>query len=112
VFGELLSRTAAVEALVDRWGVRFDEAIACDADVTAADRGEVEIGVAKAEVVATETALEVAHRVFEVTGSSSTPSDVGLDPAIFSRSRCTPDRSGGRHGDGSGARHCCDVARP
>jgi alkylation response protein AidB-like acyl-CoA dehydrogenase len=30
-------------------------------------------------VVSTETALEVAHRVFEVTGSSSARSEVGLD---------------------------------
>jgi alkylation response protein AidB-like acyl-CoA dehydrogenase len=33
----------------------------------------------QAKVVATETALEVAHRVYEVTGSSSTRSEVGLD---------------------------------
>jgi len=79
VFGELLSRTAAVEALVDLWNVRYDAVIARGAEVTADDRAVVEIGIAKAKVVATETALEVAHRVFEVTGSSSTRSDVGLD---------------------------------
>ncbi|MET0475186.1 MAG: acyl-CoA dehydrogenase family protein [Mycobacterium sp.] len=79
VFGELLSRIAAVEALADRWNTRFDDVIARGADVTSADRTEVEIGIAKLKVVATETALEVAHRVFEVTGSSSTRSDVGLD---------------------------------
>jgi len=79
VFGELLSRTAAVEALADRWNTRFDHVIARGADVTAADRTEAEIGIAKLKVVATETALDVAHRVFEVTGSSSTRSHVGLD---------------------------------
>ncbi|OBF48857.1 acyl-CoA dehydrogenase family protein [Mycolicibacterium monacense] len=79
VFGELLSRTAAVEALADRWNTRFDAAIARGADVTAADRTEVEIGIAQLKVVATETALEVAHRVYEVTGSSSARSEVGLD---------------------------------
>lgn len=79
VFGELLSRTAAVEALADRWNTRFDAAIARGAEVTAADRAEVEIGIAQLKVVATETALEVAHRVYEVTGSSSARSEVGLD---------------------------------
>ena len=79
VFGELLSRTAAVEALADRWNTRFDRVIARGADVTADDRTEAEIGIAKLKVVATETALDVAHRVFEVTGSSSARSHVGLD---------------------------------
>jgi alkylation response protein AidB-like acyl-CoA dehydrogenase len=79
VFGELLSRIAAVEALADRWNTRFDQVIARGADVTAADRTDAEIGIAKLKVVATETALDVAHRVFEVTGASSTRSDVGLD---------------------------------
>jgi alkylation response protein AidB-like acyl-CoA dehydrogenase len=79
VFGELLSRTAATEALADRWNDDFDRLIARGADVTAADRTGAEIGIAALKVVATETALEVAHRVFEVTGSSSARADVGLD---------------------------------
>lgn len=79
VFGELLARVAAFEALADRWNARFDAVIARGADVTAADRADVEIGIAKLKVVATETALEVAQRVFEVTGSSSARSEVGLD---------------------------------
>lgn len=78
-FGELLSRTAAVEALADVWNAKFDAILARGADVTAADRAEVEIGIAQLKVVATETALDVAHRVFEVTGSSSSLSKVGLD---------------------------------
>lgn len=79
VFGELLAKVAAVEALADRWNTRYDKAIARGADVTAADRADVEIGIARLKIVATETALEVAHRVFEVTGSSSARSEVGLD---------------------------------
>jgi alkylation response protein AidB-like acyl-CoA dehydrogenase len=78
-FGELLSRVAAVEALADRWNTRFDAAIARGEEITAADRGEAEIGIAQLKVVATETALEVAQRVYEVTGSSSARSEVGLD---------------------------------
>ncbi|MDX1891165.1 acyl-CoA dehydrogenase family protein [Mycolicibacterium sp. 050158] len=79
VFGELLARVAAVEALADRWNARYDRVIARGAEVTAADRADVEIGIAQLKIVATETALEVAHRVFEVTGSSSARSEVGLD---------------------------------
>ncbi|ANW64826.1 acyl-CoA dehydrogenase [Mycobacterium sp. djl-10] len=79
VFGELLAKTAAAEALTDRWNHRFDRVIARGADVTAVDRADVEIGIAHAKVVTTETALEVAQRVFEVTGSSSARSEVGLD---------------------------------
>jgi alkylation response protein AidB-like acyl-CoA dehydrogenase len=79
VFGELLAKVAAVEALADRWNDRYDRVIARGAEVTAADRTDVEIGIARLKIVATETALEVAHRVFEVTGSSSARSDVGLD---------------------------------
>jgi alkylation response protein AidB-like acyl-CoA dehydrogenase len=79
IFGELLSKVAAVEALADRWNAEFDQAIARGADVTAEYRAEVEVGIAKLKVVATETTLEVANRVYEVTGSSSTRSDVGLD---------------------------------
>jgi alkylation response protein AidB-like acyl-CoA dehydrogenase len=79
VFGELLARTAAAEALTDQWNHRFDRVIARGEQVTAADRAEIEIGIANAKVVATETTLEVAHRVFEVTGSSSARSEVGLD---------------------------------
>lgn len=78
-FGELLARTAAVEALADRWNAAFDAAIARGADVTADDRTQVEVGIAALKVVATETALEVAHRVYELTGASSTLSSVGLD---------------------------------
>lgn len=78
-FGELLSRTAAVEALADLWNARFDTVLARGAEVSASDRTEVEIGIAQLKVVATETALEVAHRVYELTGSSSTLTKVGLD---------------------------------
>jgi alkylation response protein AidB-like acyl-CoA dehydrogenase len=79
VFGELLSRLAAAAALTERWNIVLDQVVAHGAAVTAAERTVVEIGSAQAKIVATETALEVAHRVFEVTGSSSTRSAVGLD---------------------------------
>ncbi|AYF97029.1 acyl-CoA dehydrogenase family protein [Protaetiibacter intestinalis] len=79
VIGEFASRIAAVEALADRIGRRFDEVVDLGATVTAQARGELEIEIAKLKVVATEVGLEVAGRIFEVTGSSSAKTAVGLD---------------------------------
>ena len=53
--------------------------IARGSEITAADRAEVEVGIARAKIMSSETALEVASRVYEATGSSSTRSEVGLD---------------------------------
>lgn len=47
--------------------------------MTAEDRGEVAEWVASVKVTATDTGLRVASGVFEVTGSKSTASKVGLD---------------------------------
>ncbi|NYJ32080.1 acyl-CoA dehydrogenase family protein [Galbitalea soli] len=79
VFGELVSRTAAVEALADTLNRSFDEVIALGADTTAVDRAELEVRIAQLKVVSTEVGLEVASRVYELTGASSTRSSVGLD---------------------------------
>lgn len=79
VVGEFVSSIAAVEALADRVGARFDEVIGKGAAVTAEDRGLVAVEIAKLKVVATELGIEVANRIFEVTGSSSAKSSVGLD---------------------------------
>jgi alkylation response protein AidB-like acyl-CoA dehydrogenase len=79
VVGELASRIAAVEALADRAGRAFDEVVDLGGGVTAEVRGEIAIEVAKLKVVATEVGVEVANRVFEVTGSSSARSSTGLD---------------------------------
>ena len=37
------------------------------------------MAIAEVKVVSTEVGLETAHRIYEVTGSSSTKNDVGLD---------------------------------
>ncbi|HCM93140.1 MAG TPA: acyl-CoA dehydrogenase, partial [Glutamicibacter sp.] len=47
--------------------------------VTQPQRAELAVAIAELKVVATEAGVEVANRVFEVTGSSSTQSGVGLD---------------------------------
>ena len=79
VVGEFSSHIAAVEALADRAGRRFDETVALGADTTAEDRGRIEIEIAKLKVVSTEVGIEVANRIFEITGSSSAKSSIGLD---------------------------------
>ncbi|UOE45107.1 acyl-CoA dehydrogenase family protein [Agromyces larvae] len=78
-FGELVSRTAAVEALADRLNRRYDDVVALGRATTAEDRAAIEIDVARLKVVSTEVGLEVASRVFELTGASSTKSAIGLD---------------------------------
>lgn len=77
--GELVARTRAVEALADALGRQFDTAIARGGETTAEDRAELEIAIAGLKIVATEVGLEVSSRVYEVTGSSSTKSSIGLD---------------------------------
>ncbi|KNY07868.1 acyl-CoA dehydrogenase family protein [Microbacterium sp. GCS4] len=79
VVGEFASRIAAVEALADRAGRLFDEVVDEGGQLTAERRGELAIEIAKLKVVSTEVGIEVADRIFEVTGSSSAKADVGLD---------------------------------
>ncbi|QEO15976.1 acyl-CoA dehydrogenase [Agromyces intestinalis] len=79
LFGELVSRTAAVEALADRLNRRYDEVVARGHATTADQRAAIEIEVARLKVVSTEVGLDVASRVFELTGASSTKSAIALD---------------------------------
>ncbi|MGW2022235.1 acyl-CoA dehydrogenase family protein [Streptomyces decoyicus] len=79
VYGDLTGKLWAAEALADRVseeGQRLHD----DPDtVTEQDRGEFEIRVAAVKARATEVALEVTQRIFEVTGARSTASAEGLD---------------------------------
>lgn len=79
IVGEFASKIAAVEALADRAGRAFDEVIALGDDVTAEIRGEIAIEIAKLKVVSTDVGIEVANRIFEITGSSSAKASTGLD---------------------------------
>lgn len=79
VFGEFVARVDAVEALADKVGRRFDAVVALGDAVAFGTRGAIEVDVAKVKIVSTEVGIEVANRVFEVTGSSSARSSVGLD---------------------------------
>lgn len=77
--GELKARTAAVAALTEKLGRRYDSLISQAGAVTAQARAELAVAIAEAKIVSTETGVDVANRIFEVTGSSSTKNDVGLD---------------------------------
>ena len=79
LFGDLVAKTVAVEALADKLNRSFDEAIALGGATTADDRARLEITIAQLKVIATEVGLEVSSRVYELTGASSTKSSVGLD---------------------------------
>lgn len=75
--GELKARTAAVAALAEKLGRRFDQVLG--GAVSQPQRAELAVEIAELKVVSTEVGVEVANRIFEVTGSSSTKSDLGLD---------------------------------
>jgi alkylation response protein AidB-like acyl-CoA dehydrogenase len=77
--GELVARVAAVDALAASLNKRYDAVLARGAEVTAEERAAFAVDVAALKVVSTEVGIDVATRIFDVTGSSSTRSDVGLD---------------------------------
>jgi alkylation response protein AidB-like acyl-CoA dehydrogenase len=78
-YGDLLAKLWAVEALADRVA---DEALVLHRGpnaVTERIRGEHEVRVAAVKARATEVALEVTSRIFEVTGARATTTELGLD---------------------------------
>ncbi|MFI0788681.1 acyl-CoA dehydrogenase family protein [Streptomyces lydicus] len=78
-YGDLTAKLWAAEALADQVsaeGQRLHE----DPDaVTEQDRGAFEVRVAAVKARATDVALEVTNRIFEVTGARSTAAAEGLD---------------------------------
>ena len=77
--GELKARTAAVAALAEKLGRKYDALLALAGEITADQRAELAVQIAELKVVASETGVDVANRIFEATGSSSAASGVGLD---------------------------------
>jgi alkylation response protein AidB-like acyl-CoA dehydrogenase len=78
-YGDLTAKLWAVEALADQVAVEA-QAIHDDPDsLTERRRGEHEVRVAAVKARATDVALEVTSRIFEVTGARSTTSSEGLD---------------------------------
>jgi SfnB family sulfur acquisition oxidoreductase len=71
--GEFAIRVNAVNALLDRAG-RFVDRAAADPTVA-----EASIAVAEAKALSTEVSVQVASKLFELTGARSTLEEYGLD---------------------------------
>jgi alkylation response protein AidB-like acyl-CoA dehydrogenase len=79
IYGDLTAKLWAVEALADAVAAE-GQALHDDPDaVTEQTRGDFEVRVAAVKARATDVALEISSRIFEVTGARSTASAEGLD---------------------------------
>lgn len=78
-YGELVARTDAVAALAEKVADTIARAAARGGALTWDERGDAEVATARLKVVATETALDVTSRVYEVTGARASANAVGLD---------------------------------
>ncbi|MFC9143795.1 acyl-CoA dehydrogenase family protein [Streptomyces bacillaris] len=78
-YGDLTAKLWAVEALADAVAAEGQKLHGAPDEVTEQARGEFEVRVAAAKARATDVALEVTSRIFEVTGARATASAEGLD---------------------------------
>jgi alkylation response protein AidB-like acyl-CoA dehydrogenase len=78
-YGDHVARLAAVAALAGKLAAELDAALARGPELTWEERGELAVSVAALKVVATDTALDVTSKIFEVTGARSTGSQYGFD---------------------------------
>ncbi|WP_328993061.1 acyl-CoA dehydrogenase family protein [Kribbella sp. NBC_01245] len=79
IYGDLQAKLWAAEALADAVALEGQRIHENAWEVTAEQRGEHEVRVAALKARATEVALEVTSRIFEVTGARATASKEGLD---------------------------------
>lgn len=78
-YGTLSARLTAAELVLDSAARAFNRAVARGQELDGRERGELAILLSKAKVVSTEVVLEVANRVFELTGARATAAKYGLD---------------------------------
>jgi alkylation response protein AidB-like acyl-CoA dehydrogenase len=78
-YGDPAAGLAAAAALAGQVAADLTTALARGDALSWAERGELAVEVAQLKVVATDTALEVTSKIFEVTGARSTASGYGLD---------------------------------
>ncbi|MFL1378224.1 acyl-CoA dehydrogenase family protein [Nocardiopsis protaetiae] len=79
-YGDLQAKLWAAEALVDRAGREISEVLHAEREaLTPRRRGEIAVLVAAAKQRIADTGLEIATKVFEVTGARATAASVGLD---------------------------------
>jgi alkylation response protein AidB-like acyl-CoA dehydrogenase len=77
--GELVARTAASDALVERATTAAMAAVERGWQLSDRERGELAIEIAAAKVDSTRTVLDVTTRAFELTGARATSSSRGFD---------------------------------
>ncbi|RKP58870.1 acyl-CoA dehydrogenase family protein [Pararobbsia silviterrae] len=78
-FGDFWLGLESARLLTSRAAALFDDAWRHGASLTEAQRGETAIAVAAAKVASTRAGLDVAHRMFEVTGARATTAALRLD---------------------------------
>lgn len=78
-YGEFWAGLEGVRALVERANDLLDEAWALEHRLGAEQRGHLAIAVASAKVAASRVGLDVASRLFEVTGARATHAALRLD---------------------------------
>ncbi|MFF1654042.1 acyl-CoA dehydrogenase family protein [Streptomyces sp. NPDC058255] len=78
-YGDLTAKLWAVEALADAVAQEGQKLHGDPDAVTEQTRGAFEVRVAAVKARATDVALEITHRIFEVTGARATASAEGLD---------------------------------
>ena len=74
--GDLVVRVNAANALLERAGRYTDAAVVAPTEQSVA---EASIAVAEAKAYSTEISVQVASKLFELTGSRSTLEEYGLD---------------------------------
>lgn len=78
-YGDLTAKLWAAEALADAVAAEGQKLHDDPDAVTEQARGEFEVRVAAVKARATDVALEITNRIFEVTGARATASAEGLD---------------------------------
>ncbi|WP_244816447.1 acyl-CoA dehydrogenase family protein [Caballeronia sp. Lep1P3] len=78
-FGDFFVALEGARLLAERAMQAFDRAWQRGLALSEAERGEVAVAVAASKVAAARAGLDVAHRMFEVTGARSTTAALRLD---------------------------------
>jgi alkylation response protein AidB-like acyl-CoA dehydrogenase len=78
-FGEFFVALEGARLLTERAMQTFDAAWQRGLALTEAERGEVAVAIATSKVASARAGLDVAHRMFEVTGARSTTAALRLD---------------------------------
>ena len=78
-YGDFWLALQGARLLLDHAGAAFDQAWLRGGALDESERGQVAVAVAAAKVASTRASLEVAHRMFEVTGARATTAALRLD---------------------------------